>query len=173
VCVCVSPKISEEKNLIPLSSRCCSSEATLTSFFGYPHLSHHHWTTWPLIFFSSKSANISSRLQLRAARHLSQASSSPAGHSLTQRLYSGGSRDVCTGVFQCRHCYGLVEIAISTGGYSRTANGNSISTGGFLKKPPVKIAFPLAVFLRNRQWKCYFHWRFFYLAASGSFPAFF
>jgi hypothetical protein len=40
-----------------------------------------------------------------------------------------------------------VEIATSTGGYSRTASENSISTGGFLKKPPVKIAFPLAVFL--------------------------
>jgi hypothetical protein len=37
-----------------------------------------------------------------------------------------------------------VEIANSTGGYSRTASENSISTGGF-----------------------------FYLAASGSFPAFF
>jgi hypothetical protein len=42
-----------------------------------------------------------------------------------------------------------VEIAISTGGYSRTASGNSISTGGFLKQPPVKIAFPLAVLLRK------------------------
>jgi hypothetical protein len=37
-----------------------------------------------------------------------------------------------------------VEIAISTGGYSRTASANSISTGGLI-----------------------------YLAASGSFPAFF
>jgi hypothetical protein len=27
-----------------------------------------------------------------------------------------------------------VEIAISTGGYSRTASENSISTGGFIKK---------------------------------------
>jgi hypothetical protein len=42
-----------------------------------------------------------------------------------------------------------VEIATSTGGYSRTASENSISTGGFLKKPPVKIAFPLAVLLRK------------------------
>jgi hypothetical protein len=42
-----------------------------------------------------------------------------------------------------------VEIAISTGGYSRTASGNSISTGSFFKKPPVKIAFPLAVLLRK------------------------
>jgi hypothetical protein len=25
-------------------------------------------------------------------------------------------------------------------------------------EPPVEIAFPLAV--ENRQWKCYFHWRF-------------
>jgi hypothetical protein len=40
-----------------------------------------------------------------------------------------------------------VEIAISTGGYSRTASGNSISTDGFLKQPPVEITFPLAVFL--------------------------
>jgi hypothetical protein len=39
-----------------------------------------------------------------------------------------------------------VEIAISTGGYSRTASGNNISTGGFLKQPPVEMAFPLAVF---------------------------
>jgi hypothetical protein len=53
-----------------------------------------------------------------------------------------------------------VEIAISTGGYSRTASGNSISTGGFIKKtasgnsistgsfirkPPVEMLFPLAV----------------------------
>jgi hypothetical protein len=35
------------------------------------------------------------------------------------------------------------------GGYSRTASGNSISTGGFLKQPPVKIAFSLAVLLRK------------------------
>jgi hypothetical protein len=42
-----------------------------------------------------------------------------------------------------------VEIAISTGGYSRTASGNSISTSGFLKHPPVKIAFSLAVLLRK------------------------
>jgi hypothetical protein len=42
-----------------------------------------------------------------------------------------------------------VEIAIPTCGYSRTASENSISTGGFLKKPLVKIAFPLAVLLRN------------------------
>jgi hypothetical protein len=56
-----------------------------------------------------------------------------------------------------------VEIAISTGGYSRTASENSISTGGFLKKPPVLVVllrkppvemlFPLAVFLFSRQWK--------------------
>jgi hypothetical protein len=32
-----------------------------------------------------------------------------------------------------------VEIAI-------TASENSISTGGFLKQPPVEIAFPLAVY---------------------------
>jgi hypothetical protein len=42
-----------------------------------------------------------------------------------------------------------VEIAISTGGYSRTASGNSISTGGFLKQPSVKITFSLAVLLRK------------------------
>jgi hypothetical protein len=42
-----------------------------------------------------------------------------------------------------------VEIVISTGGYSRTASGNSISTGGFLKQPPVKMLFPLAVLLRK------------------------
>jgi hypothetical protein len=42
-----------------------------------------------------------------------------------------------------------VEIAIFTGGYSRTASGNRIFAGGFLKKPPVKIAFPLAVLLRK------------------------
>jgi hypothetical protein len=47
-----------------------------------------------------------------------------------------------------------VEISISTGGYFGTASGNSIFTGGFLKKtasekcirkPPVIIEFPLAV----------------------------
>jgi hypothetical protein len=42
-----------------------------------------------------------------------------------------------------------VEIAISIGGYSRTVSENSISTSGFLKKPPVEIAFPLAVLLRK------------------------
>jgi hypothetical protein len=42
-----------------------------------------------------------------------------------------------------------VEIAISTGGYSRTASGNIISTGGFLKQPSVKMLFPLAVLLRK------------------------
>jgi hypothetical protein len=42
-----------------------------------------------------------------------------------------------------------VEIAISTRGYSRTASENSISTGGFLKQPPVKMLFPLAVLLRK------------------------
>jgi hypothetical protein len=40
-----------------------------------------------------------------------------------------------------------VDIAISTGGYSRTASENIISTDGFLSKPQVEIAFPLAVFL--------------------------
>ena len=34
----------------------------------------------------------------------------------THSLYSGGSRDVFTGAFQCRQCYGPVEIVISTGG---------------------------------------------------------
>jgi hypothetical protein len=38
-----------------------------------------------------------------------------------------------------------VEIVISTDGYSRTASENDIFTGGFLKQPPVKIAFALAV----------------------------
>jgi hypothetical protein len=42
-----------------------------------------------------------------------------------------------------------MEIAISNGGYSRTASENSISTVGFLNKPPVKIAFPLAALLRK------------------------
>jgi hypothetical protein len=42
-----------------------------------------------------------------------------------------------------------VEIVISTGGYSKTASENSISAGGFLKQPPVKIAFSLAVLLRK------------------------
>jgi hypothetical protein len=42
-----------------------------------------------------------------------------------------------------------VKIAISTGGYSRTASGNRISTGGFLKQPPVKMLFSLAVLLRK------------------------
>jgi hypothetical protein len=38
-----------------------------------------------------------------------------------------------------------VEIVISTGGYSKTASGNAIFTGSFLKQPPVEIAFALAV----------------------------
>jgi hypothetical protein len=28
-------------------------------------------------------------------------------------------------------------------------------------EPPVELLFLLAVFLSNRQWKCYFHWRFY------------
>jgi hypothetical protein len=36
---------------------------------------------------------------------------------------------------------------ISTGGCFGTASENVIFTGSFLKKPPVEIAFPLAVFL--------------------------
>jgi hypothetical protein len=42
---------------------------------------------------------------------------------------------------------------ISTSGYSRTASENIIFTSGFFKKPPMKIAFPLVVFLFSRQWK--------------------
>jgi hypothetical protein len=30
-----------------------------------------------------------------------------------------------------------------------------------IQEPPVEIAFPLAGFLSNRQWKCYFHWWFY------------
>jgi hypothetical protein len=45
--------------------------------------------------------------------------------------------------------YGPVEITISTGGYSRTASGNAIFTGGFLKQPPVEMLFSLAVLLRK------------------------
>jgi hypothetical protein len=63
-----------------------------------------------------------------------------------------------------------VEISISIGGYSRTASGNSISTGGFLKQPPVEIAFTL----ENRQCKCYFHWRFVLFSRQWKvFPPFF
>jgi hypothetical protein len=42
-----------------------------------------------------------------------------------------------------------MEITISTGGYSRTASGNSIFTGSFLKQPPVEMLFSLAVLLRK------------------------
>jgi hypothetical protein len=42
-----------------------------------------------------------------------------------------------------------VEIVISTGGYSRTATGNAIFTGGFLKQPLVEMLFSLAVLLRK------------------------
>jgi hypothetical protein len=28
-------------------------------------------------------------------------------------------------------------------------------------EPPVEMIFSLAVFLSNRQWKCYFHWQFY------------
>jgi hypothetical protein len=66
-----------------------------------------------------------------------------------------------------------VEIAISTGGYSRTVCENIISTGGFLKKTPVKIAFSLAVLLRKPSVEIVFSLAVFYLAASESFPAFF
>jgi hypothetical protein len=34
-----------------------------------------------------------------------------------------------------------------------------ISTGGLLYKTASGNAFPLAVFLFSRQWKCTFHWR--------------
>jgi hypothetical protein len=56
-----------------------------------------------------------------------------------------------------------VEIAISTGGYSRTASENSISTGGFVKQPPVKIAFSLSVLLKKPP----VEGGLFYLAVSG------
>jgi hypothetical protein len=52
-----------------------------------------------------------------------------------------------------------VEIAISTGGYSRTASANSISTGGFIKKTASENTISTGGLI--------------YLAASGSFPAFF
>jgi hypothetical protein len=53
----------------------------------------------------------------------------------------------------------LGAIAISTGDYSRTASENIISTDGFLKQTASgNIIFTGDVF---------------YLAASGSFPAFF
>jgi hypothetical protein len=48
-----------------------------------------------------------------------------------------------------------VEIAISTGGYSRTVSGNSISTGGFIKKTASGNAISTG--------------GLFYLAASGKF----
>jgi hypothetical protein len=28
-------------------------------------------------------------------------------------------------------------------------------------EPPVEMIFSLAIFLSNRQWKCYFHWWFY------------
>jgi hypothetical protein len=46
-----------------------------------------------------------------------------------------------------------VEIVISTGGYSRTASGNSIFTGGFIKKTASRNAISTG--------------GLFYLAASG------
>jgi hypothetical protein len=68
-----------------------------------------------------------------------------------------------------------MEIAISTGGYSRTASGNSISTGGFLKQPPAEIAFSLAVLLRKPQVEMlYFHLRFVLFSRQWKgFPPFF
>jgi hypothetical protein len=57
-----------------------------------------------------------------------------------------------------------VEKAISNSGYSRTASENIISTGGFLKQTASGNSISTGG---------YFHWRFFYLAVSGSFPAFF
>jgi hypothetical protein len=66
-----------------------------------------------------------------------------------------------------------VEIAISTSGYSRTANGNSIFAGGFLKQPPVKMLFPLAVLLRKPSGNAISTGGLFYLAASGKFSRLF
>jgi hypothetical protein len=43
-----------------------------------------------------------------------------------------------------------------------------------IQEPSVEIAFSLAVFLSNRQWKCYFHWRFVLFSRQWKvFPPFF
>jgi hypothetical protein len=62
----------------------------------------------------------------------------------TQKLYSGGSKPIYTGVFQYRQCYGPVEISISTGGYFGTASEKCIFTGGFLKETACEKCIPLA-----------------------------
>jgi hypothetical protein len=64
-----------------------------------------------------------------------------------------------------------VEIVISTGGYSRIASENSISTGGFLKQTASGTTG--GFIKKTASGNCIFTGGFFYLAASGSFPAFF
>jgi hypothetical protein len=62
-----------------------------------------------------------------------------------------------------------------------SARGQWLFPLAVILEPPVKIAFPLAVFCyfhlrflkKPASENCIFHWRFFYLADSGSFPAFF
>jgi hypothetical protein len=76
-----------------------------------------------------------------------------------------------------------VEIVISTGGYSRIASENSISTGGFLKQTASgttggflkqTASVTTGGFIKKTaSGNCIFTGGFFYLAASGSFPAFF
>jgi hypothetical protein len=60
-----------------------------------------------------------------------------------------------------------VEIVISTGGYSRTASGNAIFTGGFLKQPPVEML------KKTASENSISTGGLFYLAASGKFSRLF
>lgn len=52
--------------------------------------------------------------------------------------------------------------------HRRFANENNISSGGFIKQPPMEITFPLVAFLTNRQWKRHFYWWFLKITASGN-----
>jgi hypothetical protein len=82
----------------------------------------------------------------------------------TQKLYSGGPRAICTGVFSAASARGHYKSDfftsscfatssgnnISTGGLlKKTAYGNKICNGGFLKQPLVEITLALARCLRN------------------------
>jgi hypothetical protein len=67
-----------------------------------------------------------------------------------------------------------VEISISTGGYFGTASGNSIFTGGFLKETASEKCISTGGFLNETASDNRISTGgFLYLAASGSFPAFF
>jgi hypothetical protein len=67
-----------------------------------------------------------------------------------------------------------VEIVISTVGYSRTASGNDIFTGGFLKEPLVGNAIFTGGFIKKTaSGNSIYTGGLFYLAANGKFSRLF